>query len=149
MFNFKLLLTVALAFISIMMVHAEEDNQLKSNEFVVEVEKPIKAGNEPCVGCPHQLEGEDLRDAQNTLQRSLKKLAEGDGPVYQLIKLNSATSQVVSGILYKIEAVLGDGSDTIKECDIEIWLQPWLVNDAVQVTFKCPNQKPVIKTHNF
>uniref|UniRef100_A0A1B0B4W2 Cystatin domain-containing protein n=1 Tax=Glossina palpalis gambiensis TaxID=67801 RepID=A0A1B0B4W2_9MUSC len=145
MFNFKLLFT-ALAFISIMVL--AEGNQLNDNDLREEKQENVKGKGESCVGCPRQLEGEDLRVAEKTLQKSLTKLAAGDGPVYQLVKINSATSQVVSGVLYKMKVVLGDGVHAIKECDIEIWSQPWLINNAVQVTFICPGEELVIKRHD-
>ncbi|XP_030376202.1 sarcocystatin-A-like [Scaptodrosophila lebanonensis] len=105
----------------------------------------IVAANVP--GAPRVLTGDDLKDAENTLNSSLQKLASGDGPNYQLGKIISATRQVVSGSLYKYEVELVDGNKATKKCNVSIWSQPWLDN-GIEVSFECPGEDKVVKKHS-
>ncbi|TDG43079.1 hypothetical protein AWZ03_010495 [Drosophila navojoa] len=92
-----------------------------------------------------ELSGADLKEAENTLNNSLSKLASGDGPNYKLGKIIKATRQVVSGTKYVYDVELIEGSKT-KVCNVEIWSQPWLEN-GIQVTFNCPDGQ-VVKKHS-
>ncbi|KAL7728662.1 hypothetical protein ACLKA6_004046 [Drosophila palustris] len=97
-------------------------------------------------GAPTPLTGDDLKGAEGVLTKSLATLASGDGPSYQLGRVISATSQVVSGTKYVYEVELVEGTKT-KTCTVDIWAQPWLPENGYQVTFNCPDGK-VVKTHN-
>ncbi|XP_053946663.1 sarcocystatin-A-like [Anastrepha ludens] len=101
----------------------------------------------PIVGGESQLSGADLKEAEDTLKNSLSKLAGGDGPNYNLSKVNSVTRQVVSGTLYKYDVELVDSNGAKKNCNVEIWDQPWLEN-GTEVTFKCPGEEVVKKKHS-
>ncbi|XP_054726257.1 sarcocystatin-A-like isoform X1 [Anastrepha obliqua] len=99
------------------------------------------------VGAPSKLSGADLKEAEETLKTSLSKLAAGDGPNYNLSKIISVTRQVVSGTLYKYDVELVDSYGAKKNCNVEIWNQPWLEN-GTEVTFKCPGEEVVKKKHS-
>ncbi|XP_061395047.1 sarcocystatin-A-like [Musca vetustissima] len=94
-------------------------------------------------GAPRQLEGEGLKEAEETLDFSLKKLATGENAInYKISKVNSASKQTVSGTLYRINADIIDGDEITKKCDISIWSRAWLQN-GIEVTFKCNNDQEV------
>ncbi|XP_013117172.1 sarcocystatin-A-like [Stomoxys calcitrans] len=97
----------------------------------------------PCLGCPTPLEDEKgFEKATNLLKNSLAKLAAGEGPNYTLVKVNSASEQVVRGLMYKINADIADEKNNTKTCDIEI------VNfQGYEVTFNCPKEPEVKRTH--
>ncbi|XP_023167243.2 sarcocystatin-A-like [Drosophila hydei] len=97
------------------------------------------------LGGVSELSGSELKEAEETLNNSLAKLASGDGPNYKLGKIIKATHQVVSGSKYVYDVELIDGSTT-KTCNVEIWSQPWLEN-GIQVTFNCPDGQ-VVKKHS-
>ncbi|XP_073822217.1 sarcocystatin-A-like [Musca autumnalis] len=98
----------------------------------------LTAASPPCLVCQKSLE----ETATATLNYSLKKLSNEDGPYYRLVKLNSVNTEVVRGLLYKINADIIDQKNNIKSCDIEIF-----DFKDVTVTFKCPGESIVIKTH--
>ncbi|KAH8418532.1 hypothetical protein KR009_011733 [Drosophila setifemur] len=89
----------------------------------------------------------DENQAKEQLQRSLDKLTAGDGPHYKIVKVYSASRQVVSGTLTRIDADLIDGSDGQHRCIVEIWAQPWL-EKGHKITFKCRNQPVVQARHS-
>ncbi|XP_039968399.1 sarcocystatin-A-like [Bactrocera tryoni] len=99
------------------------------------------------VGGATPLSGEDLKRAQEELQNSLTKLATGDGPAYKISKVNSASSQVVSGTLYKFNVDLIAGNDEVKNCNVEIWSQRWLP-EGIQVTFDCEGEEKIVRKHS-
>ncbi|XP_037816883.1 sarcocystatin-A-like [Lucilia sericata] len=102
---------------------------------------------ESCVGCPVKVTGNDIKKSEEVLNKSLTKLAAGDGPVYKLVKINSASRQIVSGSKDVINADLMDENEKVKTCDIEIWSQPWLDN-GIEVTFNCPGEEKLVKKHS-
>uniref|UniRef100_A0A1I8P447 Cystatin domain-containing protein n=1 Tax=Stomoxys calcitrans TaxID=35570 RepID=A0A1I8P447_STOCA len=93
-----------------------------------------------CAGCPSDLKAED---AAAELNKSLAKLATGDGPHYKLGKIHTASKQVVRGLLYRINADLIDENDKTKTCDIKM-----VFYQGVEVTFNCPGEDEVKKTHD-
>uniref|UniRef100_A0A034WRI9 Sarcocystatin-A n=1 Tax=Bactrocera dorsalis TaxID=27457 RepID=A0A034WRI9_BACDO len=103
--------------------------------------------NEQILGGVSQLSGEDLKQAQEELKNSLTKLATGDGPAYKISKVNSASSQVVSGTLYKFNVDLISGNNEVKNCNVEIWSQPWLP-EGIQVTFDCEGEEKIVRKHS-
>ncbi|KAH8250092.1 hypothetical protein KR026_004897, partial [Drosophila bipectinata] len=96
-------------------------------------------------GGVNPLEGERLEKAKETLRSSLEKLASGDGPSYQVVKVKSATTQVVAGSLEKFEVELSNGSDN-KDCIVSIWSQPWLKENGTKLTIECENEGKIEKT---
>ncbi|EDV90541.1 sarcocystatin-A [Drosophila grimshawi] len=96
-------------------------------------------------GRPKELSGDELQKAEDTLNISLAKLAEGDGPNYQLIQIISASYQLVAGSKYVYVAELADESNS-KVCNVEILSRPWL-EDGTRVTFDCPDGK-IEKQHS-
>ncbi|XP_017467683.1 PREDICTED: putative cysteine proteinase CG12163 [Rhagoletis zephyria] len=88
------------------------------------------------------------KDAEQRLQASLDKLSSGDeGPNYRISQIFSATTQVVSGTLTKIDAELIEENGEKIRCNVKIWSQPWLPN-GIEVTFKCPNKDLVKRRHS-
>ncbi|XP_075144534.1 sarcocystatin-A-like [Haematobia irritans] len=99
----------------------------------------VKAEDVPCLGCESTLSPEK---AAATLNNSLNKLTAGEGPHYKLVKINRASSQVVQGMYYRINADLMDEHNHTKTCDIDI-----VDFNDVKVTFKCPDEPEVQRTH--
>ncbi|KAH8287050.1 hypothetical protein KR054_001323 [Drosophila jambulina] len=99
------------------------------------------------LGAPKQLEGQELVESQKTLQASLDKLAAGEGPHYRISRILSATSQVVAGSKDSYSVELIDRNGATKVCDVDIWSRSWLPN-GIQVTFTCPNEPVLVKTHS-
>ncbi|KAH8397969.1 hypothetical protein KR222_007565 [Zaprionus bogoriensis] len=98
-------------------------------------------------GAPQEVSPEDLAQATEVLKASLSKLAAGDGPNYRVVRVLSATSQVVAGSLDKYKVELVDANGAQKVCDVQIWSRSWLPN-GIEVTFNCPNEPTLIKTHS-
>lgn len=65
----------------------------------------------------------------------------------RIVKVYSASRQVVSGTLTRIDADLTDSTDVQHRCIVEIWAQPWL-EKGHEVTFKCRNQPVVHARHS-
>ncbi|XP_037943267.1 sarcocystatin-A-like [Teleopsis dalmanni] len=107
----------------------------------------VAANDVPVLGGVQNLSGDDINSAKEALELSLTKLAAGEGPSYKLSKILSATSQVVSGIAYKIKAELIDSNDATKICNIGIWSQSWLEN-GIEVTFECDGEEKLVRKHS-
>ncbi|XP_017846215.1 sarcocystatin-A-like [Drosophila busckii] len=103
------------------------------------------AGHVPTLGGVEELSGAGLKEAEDTLNLSLTKLAAGEGPNYKLGKIISASRQTVSGFKYIYQVELVEGSKT-KTCNVEIWSRTWL-KDGIEVTFNCP-EGSVTKKHS-
>ncbi|EDW80833.1 uncharacterized protein Dwil_GK11352 [Drosophila willistoni] len=112
--------------------------------FVLGLALLVAADNIP--GGISKLEGDRLKEAEQTLNNSLSKLASGDGPSYKLGKIISATHQVVAGSKYVYEVELIDGESKTKQCNVQIWSRPWETN-GTEVTFNCPSEPQVVKSH--
>ncbi|XP_062122333.1 LOW QUALITY PROTEIN: putative cysteine proteinase CG12163 [Drosophila sulfurigaster albostrigata] len=89
----------------------------------------------------------DEKQAEKQLQNTLDKLTAGEGPHYRIVKVYSASRQVVSGTLTRIDADLIDGSEEQHRCIVEIWAQPWLAKGH-DISFKCRNQPTVHARHS-
>lgn len=85
-------------------------------------------------------------EAEVQLQLTLDKLTAGEGPHYKIVKVYSASRQVVSGTLTRIDADLIDGNEGQHRCIVEIWAKPWL-EQGHDITFKCRNQ-PVVRARH-
>ncbi|XP_064537038.1 sarcocystatin-A [Drosophila montana] len=107
----------------------------------------LVSGYPLALGGPRQLSESEIEEATNTLQKSLTKLAAGEGPNYRISKVLSVTTQVVSGSLDKYNVELIDSNGDKKVCNVEIWGRSWLPN-GIEVTFDCPNEEKVIKNHS-
>uniref|UniRef100_A0A0A1XE66 Sarcocystatin-A n=1 Tax=Zeugodacus cucurbitae TaxID=28588 RepID=A0A0A1XE66_ZEUCU len=99
------------------------------------------------VGGVAQISGDDLKQVEEELQNSLTKLEKGEGPVYKISKVNSASRQVVSGTLTKINVDLIAGNNNVKNCNVEIWSQPWLP-EGIQVTIDCDGEEKIVRKHS-
>ncbi|XP_073820260.1 sarcocystatin-A-like [Musca autumnalis] len=98
-----------------------------------------------CAGCVTDVSDErGLERAKNAVLRSLNKLDAGDGPHYKLVKINSASSQVVRGHLFRINADLVDDENNTVTCDISI-----VEFTDVNITFNCPGKQEVSRTHSY
>ncbi|BFG00471.1 sarcocystatin-A [Drosophila madeirensis] len=99
------------------------------------------------LGAPRTLTGAELDRAHATLTSSLNTLAAGEGPSYRVSKIMSATVQVVAGSLNSYIVELIEPNGATKVCEVRIWSRHWLPN-GIQITFNCPNEPEVVKTHN-
>ncbi|XP_073820261.1 sarcocystatin-A-like [Musca autumnalis] len=103
-----------------------------------------KPNSPPCLGCPSEVGDEKgTHDATEALKDALKKLAAGDGPHYSLHIVHKATTQVIQGHLYKLNADLVDENNDIKNCDVEI-----IDFKEVTVTFKCGKESPLTRKYS-
>ncbi|XP_067619896.1 cathepsin F-like [Eurosta solidaginis] len=116
----------------------------ESSAVETEIHTRSKRSNDHLPGGISKLES---KDAEERLQASLDKLAAGEGPNYRISQIYSATTQVVSGSLTKIDAELIDETDAKERWNIKIWSQPWLPN-GIEVTFKCPTKELVKRRHS-
>ncbi|XP_013114794.1 sarcocystatin-A [Stomoxys calcitrans] len=89
----------------------------------------------------------NLKEAEKELNASLAKLATGDGPRYRLVKIYSATRQVVAGRKSEIVADLVDNNGKTKKCNVTIWSRPWLP-DGIEVTFRCDGEQKLTRKHS-
>ncbi|XP_065371593.1 sarcocystatin-A-like [Calliphora vicina] len=110
-------------------------------------EKAVEIGPLKVRGGIRKLDVAASNDAEKALQLSLEKLAAGDGPHLRLEKIHSATTQIVSGSKYRINADFIDSDEKTKNCDVTIWSQPWLEN-GIEVTFECKGEEKLVKKHS-
>ncbi|XP_017081705.1 putative cysteine proteinase CG12163 isoform X2 [Drosophila eugracilis] len=108
-----------------------------------EVHRSRRSANDILGG--HKAYNEAAAKAQ--LQESLNKLTS-EGPHYKIAKVYSASRQVVSGNLTRIDADLIDGSGTKHRCIVDIWTKAWVRTEEHELTFKCRNQAPVYARHS-
>ncbi|XP_061395045.1 sarcocystatin-A-like [Musca vetustissima] len=105
----------------------------------------IAKANEICAGCVTNLtDDKGIERATTALNNSLKKLAAGEGPTYKLVKVNSASSQVIRGHLFRINADLIDENNQTKTCDIRI-----IQFTDVEITFNCPQEQELSRKHSY
>uniref|UniRef100_A0A1I8PJ37 Cystatin domain-containing protein n=1 Tax=Stomoxys calcitrans TaxID=35570 RepID=A0A1I8PJ37_STOCA len=110
-----------------------------------QVIQPLELHN---VGGRHKLEGDDIKEAEDELTKSLTKIASGEnGPHYRLEKIHAAYKAIVAGFRYDINADLvdDDNKGETKNCDVQIWSKP--VNEGSRVTFKCYQEPVVVREH--
>ena len=70
-----------------------------------------------------------------------KLAAEGQGAEsLQLVSIEKAQVQVVSGKMYHIDVVLKDG-DEEKKCHLKVWYQLWVTKDPITVDGECDDAK--------
>ncbi|KAH8374997.1 hypothetical protein KR200_010717 [Drosophila serrata] len=120
----------------------EEKARLLNEKYVLRSRRSL---NDIPLGGPKPY---DEEAAKAQLQGSLNKLTEGEGPHYQIVKVYSASRQVVSGTLTRIDADLIDGSGAQHRCIVEIWSQVWTKTPMHDITFKCRNQPVVQARHS-
>lgn len=68
----------------------------------------------------------------------------------RVLKVYSATYQVVSGSLYKIIADIEVAGETKENCEVQIIEQSWLEKnnkDGGRTTINCPNSPEKLFTH--
>lgn len=65
----------------------------------------------------------------------------------RLIKVHSASTQVVAGSLTKCCVDLQDEMGNIKKSNIAIWSRPWLP-DGIEVTIECDGEDAVVRKHS-
>lgn len=92
----------------------------------------------------------DVNDptVEQLLTENLARLDAGESGSFSLISKTKVTSQVVSGISYKITGTfkIGDGEEI--ECCITIWSRPWLQadkNEAVKIKAECGEENKLYK----
>ncbi|KAM8701464.1 hypothetical protein ACLKA7_000088, partial [Drosophila subpalustris] len=89
----------------------------------------------------------DEKQAEEQLQTTLDKLTAGEGPSHRIVKVYTASRQIVSGTLTRTDADLIDGDDEQHRCIVEIWAMPWITNGH-EVTFKCRNRPAITARHS-
>lgn len=95
------------------------------------------------VGAPSKLEGEDLEKARNLLMDTLIDLrGQEDGADLDLVRIVSATVQVVAGKKYIIRAEFKNAenseNDIPKSCDITLYHRTW--TGERETNFSCDDQ---------
>lgn len=120
-----------------------------------------------CGGISEELQGENLQEALNLLEKSLANLASGDGPEFKwaiiclflrnstfmshypfplcrVVKVKSVTSQVVAGTLYHLKVQLSQG-DNIKDSYVKIWYRPWLQENGTNIKINFDGDEQTIE----
>lgn len=91
------------------------------------------------------------KDVQNYTSLGLEEYAKDKSYEPTIVKINSATEQIVAGSLYKINVTFGEtncvkGQKTncalkqngeTQNCIVEVLSQPWLDNGHPKVTVTC------------
>lgn len=97
----------------------------------------IDCGKHPIVGAPQDLEEGEFASVRPLLHESLNQLkGQEDGVELQLVRIISASEQVVAGKLYNVRAEFKHpSSDELKSCKVAIWQQPWI--DFCETKFEC------------
>ncbi|KAL5273689.1 CTSF family protein [Megaselia abdita] len=79
-------------------------------------------------------------DANKLLTKTFAVIATGEGnPDIKVKKVNSAQSQVVSGILYKINGDFVINDEEKSNCDVKVWERPWLGESGGETDISCPD----------
>ncbi|XP_055678765.1 putative cysteine proteinase CG12163 isoform X2 [Lutzomyia longipalpis] len=102
-----------------------------------------KRGNVP--GGVNEIDLNDLKDESHPLhdlvRESLAGLSEKEnGASYSFVRINSATKQVVAGMLYKVNLDVKDSNAKEVQCNLRIWERAWL-NPSKEIDFDCNNSK--------
>lgn len=85
-------------------------------------------------------DAEQLSDLTKNVTVHLQKLGAQENGTFELIQLhtNSATSQVVAGILYELLAEVNE-NNRASNCSIKLWEKPW--ENFVQFDVVCGDEK--------
>ncbi|CAD6992824.1 unnamed protein product [Ceratitis capitata] len=97
------------------------------------------------LGAETNLTGQGLTRATLQLELALSKLSAGSGPSYKVVKVHTASQQVVTGTLTKYNVDLRDSNNAVNNCNVEIWSRPWLSNGN-QVTIACAGGSSVVRS---
>ncbi|EDV90544.1 cystatin-like protein [Drosophila grimshawi] len=100
--------------------------------------------NEVVCGGISQLTGDAFQQALELLETTLETLATGDGPSFRVVKVQSATAQVVAGQLYRYKVQLSQGQ-AVKDSSVKIWSRPWLKENGISITIQCEGDNNVIE----
>ncbi|XP_013114796.2 sarcocystatin-A [Stomoxys calcitrans] len=88
-----------------------------------------------CAGCPSQM---DPEQAKEVLNNTLNKVATLGGPNYSVGKIYTASSQITSGVKYRMNADLLNDSNQSVGCDVVI--ERTAATGITKVTFNCSNR---------
>uniref|UniRef100_A0A1B0CK31 Cysteine proteinase n=2 Tax=Lutzomyia longipalpis TaxID=7200 RepID=A0A1B0CK31_LUTLO len=111
-----------------------------------------KRGNVP--GGVNEIDLNDLKDESHPLhdlvRESLAGLSEKEMELRtaiissilltSFVRINSATKQVVAGMLYKVNLDVKDSNAKEVQCNLRIWERAWL-NPSKEIDFDCNNSK--------
>ncbi|KAL7042638.1 hypothetical protein ACKWTF_001228 [Chironomus riparius] len=89
-------------------------------------------------GAPSSIDSDDDQ-VDLFLREAVDEVNGQEDPDYSIVRVISATSQVVAGLKYKIKAELLVGESNVI-CDFEVWERAW-IKDGRQVKIDCDNQK--------
>lgn len=100
--------------------------------------KVIKIGRSKreLVGGPSEVDADTIEELRKNISDSFVQLTSEGKKSLELKDVLGAKKQVVAGILYKVRTIVDTG-DGVENCDIEVWLKPWI--DFRQVTVNCKN----------
>lgn len=98
--------------------------------------KVIKMGRSKreLVGGPSAVDADTIEELRKNISDSFVQLTSEGEKSLQLKDVLGANKQVVAGILYKVRTIVDTG-DGVENCNIEVWLKPWI--DFRQVTVDC------------
>lgn len=98
--------------------------------------KVIKMGRSKreLVGGPTAVDADTIEELRKNISDSFVQLTSEGKKSLQLKDVLGAKKQVVAGILYKVRTIVDNG-DAVENCDIDVWLKPWI--DFREVTVNC------------
>lgn len=98
--------------------------------------KVIKKGRSKrsLVGAPTDVDADTLEELRLNITESFVQLQSEGKKQFQLKEVLQAKQKVVAGILYSV-VVKVDSPDGTKNCDIDVWLKPWI--NFRQISVKC------------
>lgn len=88
------------------------------------------------VGGPSDVDSDTLQELRKNISESFVQLQSDEQKSLQLKQILGAKKQVVAGILYNVKTIV-DTEDGPKNCDIKVWLKPWI--EFRQVSISCDN----------
>lgn len=91
-------------------------------------------------GAPKQITDEaKLTELRHNITTHLSKLgAQANGAQLEFVKLHTATSKVVAGILYELFAEINENNKHVN-CTISLWEKPW--ENFVKFDIECGEEK--------
>lgn len=90
------------------------------------------------VGGPSDVDPDTLQELRKNISDSFVQLQSEGKKSLQLKQIVGAQKQVVAGILYNAKTIC-EAEDGPKNCDISVWLKPWI--NFRQVSIQCENEE--------
>lgn len=86
------------------------------------------------VGAPSEVDADTLEELRRNITESFVQLQSEGNNSLELKEVFGAKRKIVSGILYTVSTKVNTG-DGEKNCDIDVWLKPWV--NFREVSVKC------------